>query len=155
MRCGDESHSFDFASLRQTLGFPECFFDPASHSCPRPGVRGWHDQGRRRDGNSVDQGIMPGKEEGEEGLSLVRSLGANDANLPCKSRHISRHRAVEGRSREPTLRHPFCLFGSLALLCRYHAPFCRSAGGGWKVFPSCYPGSYHAARQRRVENSTM
>lgn len=35
---GDESHSFDFASLRQTLGFPECFFDPASHSCP--GVRG-------------------------------------------------------------------------------------------------------------------
>lgn len=51
-------------------------------------------------GNSVDQGIMP--EKGGKGgwLSPIRSLGANDANLPCKSRHISRHRAVKGRSGE-------------------------------------------------------
>jgi hypothetical protein len=28
---------FDFASFRQAPGFPECFFDPASHSRPRRG----------------------------------------------------------------------------------------------------------------------
>lgn len=78
-----------------------------------------------------------GKKKGVEGkLSLVRSLGANDANLPCKSRHISRHRAMEGRSCEPTLYHPFSPVRqppTLALFYRYHAPFCGS-GGGWKVF---------------------
>lgn len=36
-RCREETNSFDFASLRQTPGFPECFFDLASHSCPRRG----------------------------------------------------------------------------------------------------------------------
>lgn len=49
---------------------------------------------------------MPEK-GGKRGLSLVRSLGANDANLPCKSRHISRHRTVEGRSRDRVALPPF------------------------------------------------
>lgn len=45
---------------------------------------------------------MPEREERGR-FSLTRSLGANDANLPCKSRHISRHRVAEGRSREPVV----------------------------------------------------
>lgn len=67
-----------------------------------------------RGGNSVDQGIMLEKEkrQGRARASLVCSLGANDANLPCKSRHISRHRAMEGRSHESTLL-PFLPFASL------------------------------------------
>lgn len=60
----------------------------------------------------VDQGIMPEKEKRGEALSLFRSLGANDANLPCKSRHISRHCAIEGRSREPNVLAPFLVWSS-------------------------------------------
>lgn len=44
---------------------------------------------------------------GRGGATLVRSPGTNDANLPCKSRHISRHRAAEGRSCASRLCHPF------------------------------------------------
>lgn len=89
-----------------------------------------------RPGNNARKG-----EKRQSGLSLVRSLGANDANLPCKSRHISRHRAVEGRSREPMLYYPFSPVRqppALALFYRYHARFCGT-GGGWKVFRVVIP----------------
>lgn len=36
-RGGGWPHGSDFVSFRQAPGFRECFFDPASHSRPRPG----------------------------------------------------------------------------------------------------------------------
>lgn len=120
----------------------------ATHA--RAEVRGWHDQRREgKFGRPGDNARKGGK--GGRGLSLIRSPGANDANLPYKSRHISRHRAVEGRSCEPTLWHPFSPVRSSLSLPR---TILWIRWRWMKSFPSCYPGSYHAAR-RRVENSTM
>lgn len=92
-------------------------------------------------GNSVDQGIMPEKEEGERPLARVHSLGANDANLPCKSRHISRHRAAEGRvrarsERSGTRSRPFVSsHSSPPLPCT----ILQIRRRWMKSFPSCYP----------------
>lgn len=56
---------------------------------------------------------------GRGGTALTRSPGANDANLPCKSRHISRHRAAEGCSRASRFRYPF----SPVVLAPFSLPF--------------------------------
>lgn len=82
----------------------------------------------------------------KRGAALVCSPGTNDANLPCKSRHISRHRAAEGRSCASqgfvTLSHPMFAYPPPALVSLWHCspPFCGSVGGGWKVFRVVIPG---------------
>lgn len=82
-----------------------------------------------------------------KGSTLARSPGANDANLPCKSRHISRHRAAEERSCEPATPPLLVLYVSpppLQPLVHSSLPLPRTilriCRRWMKSFPSCYPG---------------
>lgn len=53
---------------------------------------------------------------------------------------IARWKGARASRRSGTLSRLFASFPPLALLCRYHAAFCESAGGGWKVFRVVIPG---------------
>lgn len=80
-----------------------------------------------RAGRILNRGIYNARRR--EGVALVRSPGTNDANLPCKSRHISRHRAAEGRSCASRFCHPF----SPSVLAR---PPARSSAAHHSANPS-------------------
>jgi len=125
----------------------------------RAGVNGRRDEDRRcggRGGGGTEHRVRFGRlgDNASAGrTALACSPGANDANLPCKSRHISRHRAAEGaRAGSATLSrypprspspHALSLSFFLSLL-RITIPRIRRRR--WmKSFPSCYPGSYRAA----------
>jgi len=97
----------------------------------------------------------PGDNASAGRTAFACSPGANDANLACKSRHISRHRAAEGAragsatlSRYPPRSPPSVPPLSLSLSFSVSLPITipRIRRRRWmKSFPSCYPGSYRAA----------
>ena len=67
------TNDFDSASMKPSVGFPECFFDPTSHRYSYT-LRCW--------------GLLF-EQPDARGCCLAYSPDANDANFPCKSRHIS------------------------------------------------------------------